>query len=41
VDKFEDCALYAKWARAKTESIVSIIQKLEEVPEITKLTQFC
>ena len=37
--KFDDCARFAKWPAAKTKAIMAMVEKLEELPDIRKLTQ--
>jgi hypothetical protein len=39
--KFTDCAAYAKWPAGKTRSIVNLVRKLEEVPDLRSLTAQC
>jgi 2-methylcitrate dehydratase PrpD len=41
VAKFEDCAAFAKWPRAKAKSIVDSVRKLENVPDVRSLTALC
>jgi hypothetical protein len=36
--KFEDCARFAKWPAAKTNSLVAGVRKLEEVRDVRTLT---
>jgi hypothetical protein len=35
--KFEDCAQFAKWPAADTKSIISMVAKLEEIPDVRDL----
>jgi 2-methylcitrate dehydratase PrpD len=37
--KFDDCARFAKWPAAKTKAIMAMVEKLEDLPDIRKLTQ--
>lgn len=40
-DKFRGCAEFAKWDKAKTESIVETVRRLEQVGDIRELTRLC
>jgi 2-methylcitrate dehydratase PrpD len=40
-DKFLDCASFAKWPTAKAKSIVATVSRLEELPNVQKLTALC
>ncbi len=40
-EKFSDCAAYAKWPSAKAKSIVDAVRKLEEIPNVRRLTALC
>jgi 2-methylcitrate dehydratase PrpD len=39
--KFEDCASFARWPRAKTKAIIQTVGKLEELPDVRTLTALC
>ena len=39
--KFRDCADAAKWPRNKSEAIVALVQRLEEVKDIRDLGALC
>jgi 2-methylcitrate dehydratase PrpD len=39
--KFTDCAAFAKWPAAKAQSIVEMVRKLENVPNVRALTALC
>jgi 2-methylcitrate dehydratase PrpD len=41
VDKFEDCARFAKWPSDKAKSIVSTVARLQDLSNITELTRYC
>ncbi len=36
--KFLDCAAYAKWPMPKANAVVEMVRKLEQVPDVRKLT---
>lgn len=38
-DKFRDCAAFVGWSNAKTETAIELISTLEDVPDISKLTE--
>jgi hypothetical protein len=40
-DKFRDCAAFAHWPRAKTEQIVALVRKIEELKDVRELTTAC
>lgn len=40
-DKFRGCAEFAKWDKAKTESIVETVRRLEQLRDIRELTRLC
>jgi len=40
-EKFEDCARFAKWPNDKTKSIIELVRKLEEVPNVQTLAALC
>jgi 2-methylcitrate dehydratase PrpD len=37
-DKFRGCAEFAKWPKAKTESVIQIVRDLDSVPDVNGLT---
>jgi 2-methylcitrate dehydratase PrpD len=39
--KFEDCAAFAKWPRAKAKGIIDSVRKLESLPDVRALTALC
>jgi 2-methylcitrate dehydratase PrpD len=41
VEKFEDCARFAKWPSDKTKSLVSAVARLQDFSNITELTKYC
>jgi 2-methylcitrate dehydratase PrpD len=41
VEKFEDCARFAKWPTDKAKSIVSTVARLQDLSNITELTRYC
>jgi 2-methylcitrate dehydratase PrpD len=41
VAKFRDCAAFAKWPKSKTDGIVEMVRKLEDVPDVRRLTALC
>jgi 2-methylcitrate dehydratase PrpD len=38
IAKFLDCAAFAKWPAAKAKGVVEMVRKLEDVPDVRKLT---
>ncbi len=38
IAKFLDCAAFAKWPAAKAKAVVEMVRKLEDVPDVRKLT---
>ena len=40
-DKFRGCAEFARWDKAKTESIVETVRRLEQLRDIRELTRLC
>jgi 2-methylcitrate dehydratase PrpD len=40
-EKFLDCAAFAKWPVAKAKSLVSLVQKLEDVKDVREITALC
>ena len=36
--KFLDCAAFAKWPVSKANAIVEMVRKLEQIPDMRKLT---
>jgi 2-methylcitrate dehydratase PrpD len=40
-EKFTDCAAYASWPANKTKAIVGMVRKLEEIPDLRRLTAQC
>jgi hypothetical protein len=41
VDKFEDCARFAKWPSDKAKAIVATMARLQDLHNITELTRYC
>jgi 2-methylcitrate dehydratase PrpD len=39
--KFQDCAAFAKWPRAKADAIVAAVRKLEDMADVRTLTALC
>lgn len=39
--KFKDCATFAKWPSDKAKSIIAMVAKLEDLPDIRALTRLC
>jgi hypothetical protein len=39
--KFLDCAAFAKWPEKKTQAIVRMVSKLEDVRDARALTALC
>ena len=39
--KFLDCAAFAKWPAAKAKSVVDMVRKLENVPDVRRITALC
>lgn len=39
--KFLDCATFARWPADKSRAIVEIVRKLEDVPDVRRLTALC
>lgn len=37
-DKFRGCADYAKWPKAKTETVIQIVKDLDNAPDVRGLT---
>ena len=37
-DKFRGCAEFAKWPAAKTESVIRLVQALDNAPDVSRLT---
>ncbi|MCS0494592.1 MmgE/PrpD family protein [Ancylobacter sp. MQZ15Z-1] len=40
-DKFRGCAEFARWDGAKTEAIVEMVRRLDDVADIRELTRLC
>jgi 2-methylcitrate dehydratase PrpD len=38
IAKFLDCAAFAKWPAAKAKAVVEMVRKLEDVPDVRRLT---
>ncbi len=39
--KFEDCARFAMWPKAKTKSIIAMVTKFEDMPDVSALALLC
>ena len=37
-EKFQGCAAFAEWPKAKTAQVIDLVRKLEEVPDVRALT---
>jgi hypothetical protein len=37
-DKFRGCAEFAKWPKAKTESVIAAVKSLETATDVSKLS---
>jgi len=37
-EKFQGCAAFADWPKAKTLQVIDIVRKLEDVPDVRSLT---
>ncbi len=40
-EKFRGCAAFANWPVAKTDQVIELVRKLEDVPDVRTLTALC
>jgi hypothetical protein len=40
-EKFRGCAAFAEWPNAKSNQVIELVRKLEDLPDVRTLTALC